>query len=67
MELIKKNIHMDRVKAQAVSQITLEEDINIPDQKPDVSSLCFDRATVTVDEVCALRCCTIPRRRAAAW
>ena len=51
MELIKKNIHMDRVRTQAVSQITLEEDMNIPDQKPDVSSLCFDRASVMIDEV----------------
>lgn len=51
MELIKKNIHMDRIRAQAVSQITLEEDINIPDQKPDVSSLCFDQASVMIDEV----------------
>ena len=41
MELIKKNIHMDRIRTQAVSQVTLEEDMNIPDQKPDVSSLCF--------------------------
>lgn len=51
MELIKKNIHMDRIRAQAVSQITLEEDMNIPDQKPDVSSLCFDQASVMIDEV----------------
>ena len=51
MELIKKNIHMDRIRAQAVSQITLEEDMNIPDQKPDVSSLCFDQACVMIDEV----------------
>ncbi|MDE5893140.1 MAG: DUF3794 domain-containing protein, partial [Acetatifactor sp.] len=51
MELIKKNIHMDRIRTQAVSQITLEEDMNIPDQKPDVSSLCFDRASVMIDEV----------------
>ena len=51
MELIKKNIHMDRVRTQAVSQITLEEDMNIPDQKPDVNSLCFDRASVMIDEV----------------
>lgn len=51
MELIKKNIHMDRIRTQAVSQVTLEEDMNIPDQKPDVSSLCFDRASVMIDEV----------------
>lgn len=42
---------MDRIRTQAVSQITLEEDMNIPDQKPDVSSLCFDRASVMIDEV----------------
>ena len=30
MELLKKNIHMNRQKSQAVMQVTLEEDFNVP-------------------------------------
>lgn len=51
MDLIKKNIHMDRIRTQAVSQITLEDDMNIPDNKPDVSTINFDRGIVVIDEV----------------
>ncbi len=51
MEFLKKNIHMDRIKSQAVSQITLEDDLNVPDQKPDVSSLNLEKGTVVIDEI----------------
>lgn len=51
MELLKKNIHMDRVRFQALSQITLEDDLNVPDLKPDVSSLNFEKGMVLIDEV----------------
>lgn len=51
MELIKKNIHMDRIRNQAVSQITLEDDINVPEQKEDISSIIFEKGTVLIDEV----------------
>lgn len=51
MELLKKNIHMDRVRAEAVNQITLEDDMNIPESKPDVKSLNMEKGTVLIDEV----------------
>lgn len=51
MELIKKNIHMDRIRCKAVSQVTLEEDLNIPDVKPDVSALVYDKGQVQIEEV----------------
>lgn len=51
MELIKKNIHMDRIKAEAVSQFTLEDDMNIPESKPDVNSLNMEKGSVTIEEV----------------
>ena len=51
MELIKKNIHMDRIRCKASSQVTLEEDLNIPDSKPDVSALVYDRGKVQIEEV----------------
>ncbi len=51
MELIKKNIHMDRVRAEAVTQITLEDDMNIPDNKPDVNSLNLEKGTLVIEEI----------------
>lgn len=51
MELIKKNIHMDRVRCRATSQMTLEEDMNIPDSKPDVSTLIYEKGKVEIEEV----------------
>ena len=51
MELVRKNIHMDRIKGQASTQITLEDDINILDSKPDASRLIYDRGSVALEEV----------------
>ncbi|MCR5753904.1 MAG: DUF3794 domain-containing protein [Acetatifactor sp.] len=51
MELIQKNIHMDRVSAEALSQFTLEDDVNIPDSKPDVDSLSLEKGMVVIDEL----------------
>ncbi len=51
MELLKKNIHMDRIARSAVTQVTLEDDFNVPDQKPDVNGLTLEKGTVLIDEV----------------
>lgn len=51
MELIKRNIHMDRVKTEAVTQFTLEDDLNIPDSKPDVNTLNLEKGDIIVDEI----------------
>ena len=51
MELIKRNIHMDRTKTQAVTQFTLEDDINIPDTKPDVNALNLEKGELVVEEI----------------
>ena len=51
MELIRRNIHMDRVKAEAVTQFTLEDDINLPENKPDVSTLNLERGEVVIEEI----------------
>lgn len=51
MELIKKNIHMDRIRTDAVSQITLEDDMNIPENKPDVSSVNLEKGEIVIEEV----------------
>ncbi len=51
MELLKKNIHMDRISKEAVSQITLEDDLNVPENKPDVSTLNLNKGCVVIDEI----------------
>lgn len=51
MELIKKNIHMDRTKCRSTTQVTLEEDINIPDSKPDVAALIYEKGHIQIEEV----------------
>lgn len=51
MELIKRNIHMDRVKTEAVMQFTLEDDLNIPDSKPDVNTLNLEKGEIVIDEI----------------
>lgn len=51
MELLKKNIHMDRVRLRAGTQITLEDDRNIPDTKPDVNTLVYEQGQIKIDEV----------------
>lgn len=51
MELLKKNIHMNHEKSKASSQVTLEEDHNVSDSKPDVSKLIQKKANVKMDDV----------------
>lgn len=51
MELLKKNIHTERIKAKALLQIPLEEDINVSDTKPDVARIVCCSGRVKVDEI----------------
>lgn len=51
MEIIKKNIHMDRIKCKAATQATLDDDINISDSKPDAMTIVLDKGEVIIDEV----------------
>ena len=51
MNLLKKNIHMHRVRSEAVTQITLEDDRNIPENKPDVNSINLEKARIVVEEI----------------
>ena len=50
MELLKKNIRMNRQKRNAISQTTLEEDVNVPDSKPDVRSIIQEDGTIRVED-----------------
>lgn len=51
MELMKKSIYTDRIKAKAMLQIPLEEDINVSDTRPDVGRLVFTNGKVKIDEI----------------
>lgn len=51
MELIKKNIHVNVRKARAVTQITLDEDINVPDSCEDIDRIVQEKACFRLDEV----------------
>lgn len=51
MELIKRNIHMDRTKTEAVIQFSMEDDVNIPDSKPDVNLLNLEKGELVVEEI----------------
>ncbi len=51
MELIRRNIHMDRVKTEAVMQFTAEEDVNVSDSKPDVNAINLERGEVILEEI----------------
>ena len=50
MELVKKNIHMDFIKAKAATQLVLEDDMNLPDVKPDMDCICLEKGNVVIEE-----------------
>lgn len=54
MELIQKSIHMDQIKCSASTQVTIEDDINITDAKPDVYQLVMEQGNVDIEEVRAV-------------
>ena len=51
LELIKKNVHMDRKKCSAVTQLTVDDDYNIPDGKSDIDRVILDKGEIRIDEV----------------
>ena len=51
MEFVKKHLHQLSVKSRAVSQVTFDEDYNVPDAKPDVGRMIQKKGEVSVSEV----------------
>lgn len=51
MELVRKNLHRNRQKGRAVSQITLDDDYNIPDSMPDVGMTIQEKGKIEMSEV----------------
>ena len=51
MELERRYVTLNRRRGKAVSQITLEEDLNVPDQKPDIFRVIHKQGEFRPDEV----------------
>lgn len=51
MELLKKNIHMNKLKCKSSVQLTLDDDFNVPDVKPDISSMIKEQGNIVINEV----------------
>ena len=51
MELVKKNIHMNRWKGNASTQITLDDDFIVPDTMDDMAQVILDTGDVVVESV----------------
>ena len=54
MELIKKNIHMNKLKCKSSLQLTLDEDFNVPDVKPDISKIIKEQGDIKINEIKAM-------------
>ena len=51
MELIKKNIHMNKLKCKSDLQITVDDDFNVPDAKPDIYKIIKEQGEVRIQDV----------------
>ena len=51
MELTKKKLHQICRKSEAETQITFDEDYNVPDTKPDVGRMIQKKGEVLLKEV----------------
>lgn len=54
MELIKKNIHMNKLKCKSTLQLTLDDDFNVPDIKPDIDRIITQQGAVKINEIKAM-------------
>ena len=51
MELIKKNIHMNRLKSRILTQLTLDDDFIVPDIKADIDDVITSQGEVVIDSL----------------
>lgn len=51
MDLIKKNIHMSRQKTKTEMQITLDDDFNVPDVKPDINKIMKRQGEINFNDI----------------
>ena len=51
MRISKENIHENKIKCKNTLQITLDDDFNVPDSKPDIDAIVKERGSVHIDSV----------------
>lgn len=51
MEILKQDLRMMRKKSEAMNQITMDEDFNVPDAKPDVGRMIQNKGMVHIEEI----------------
>ena len=51
MELIKQNIHMNKLKCKSDLQITLDDDFNVPDVKADIYKIIKEQGEVKIQDL----------------
>lgn len=51
MELITKKMYMMQRKCEAVSQITFDEDLNVPDVKPDIGRMIQKKGDIQIEDI----------------
>lgn len=49
MELVKQHIHMNRRRGSVTSQMTLDDDFNVPDSMDDVDQLILDSGEIQIE------------------
>lgn len=54
MELVKRNVHMNKLKCKTNVQLTMDDDFNVPDIKPDIEQIIKDQATIVMQDVKAM-------------
>ncbi|NLK28082.1 MAG: DUF3794 domain-containing protein [Clostridiales bacterium] len=54
MELIKKNIHMNKLKCKSTLQLTLDDDFNVPDIKPDIDKIIKEQGEIRITDIKAM-------------
>lgn len=51
MELLKKDVHTEKIKSKTLLQVPIEEDINVSDAKPDVVRIIYSNGDIKIDEI----------------
>jgi hypothetical protein len=54
VELIKKNIHMNKLKCRSTLQLTLDDDFNVPDIKPDIAEIITQQGDIRINDIKAM-------------
>lgn len=51
MDLMKRNIHMNKLKCKSNVQLTLDDDFNVPDVKPDIEKIIKEQGTIVITDI----------------